>query len=257
MTFEQLIAQQRGTIDQVVQSLSRKYFLAPAEIEEFRRVAARALERNHYELLRAFEGKSTWGTYLETVLTREFFEFQTALWGEWRPSGHANRLGAAAVLLEELVRRDHFSVPDAIEWMRTTHRVDLPRHRILELAEQLGLTTPPAHARRGLASRSDLAAADLRDAVRDALALVSPDDRLIVQLRFRDHQPITRIARVLNLDARPLQRRIETIKDTIRHSLRTQGIRSEEIEALLQQADSDVEPQNQKWWNAVLSGPSR
>lgn len=258
MTFEELIEQQREAIEQVVQGLSRKYFLAPPEIEEFRRVAIRALERNSYELLRAFEGKSTWGTYLSTVLTREFFEFQNALWGEWRPSAAAARLGPAAVLLEELVERDHFSVADAAEWMRTTHRVDLPRHRILELAERLGLMPGMSRARRSASTVSPEAPdPGLRHALSDALALLAPDDRLIAQLRFREHQPLTRIARMLSLDARPLQRRIDTIKSTIRQSVVTQGFRGDQVEALLQQADSDRESANQQWWNTVFSGTSK
>lgn len=253
MTFEQLIAQQRETIDQIVSGLCRKYFLAAGEIEEFRRVAEHALERNHFELLRAFEGKSTWATYLETVLTREFYQFQAALWGDWRPSPTAVRLGPAAMLLEELVGRDRFSVPDAIEWMRTTHRVDVPRHKIQQYAERLALVGP------GEARRAGVAHADSRlsDALRDAMALISPDDRLIVQLRFRDHQPLTRIARMLNADARPLQRRIDLIKDNLRHALLTQGIAGGEVDVLLQNADSDAVHPSQQWWNLVLSGPSK
>ena len=260
MTFEQLIDEQRPCIEQIIADLSRKHLLAPAETDEFRRVVERALERHDYELLRAFDGRSTWETYLNTVLTREFFTFQAALWGEWRPSREAMRLGPVAMLLEELVLRDHFSVTDAIEWMRTSHRVDEPRHKIRALAVPLGLLQglPPADSPVAPEPRL-LAGVDLpvRAALEDALALVSPDDRLIVELRFRDQQPLTRIARMLKLEVRPLQRRIDSIKDVLRESLLTQGIALRDVEDVLRAVGNDAEVEPHKWWQSVFSGRFR
>ena len=255
MTFEQLILQQRPHVEQVIQDLARRHYLAPAEIDEFREAIERVLERNDYELLRAFDGRSTWETYLTTVLTRQFFVFQTALWGQWRPSAAACRMGPAAMLLEELTLRDRIPVQDAIEFMRVRHRVDLPRHRLQQMAAELGVSVSRTPTSAGANARV-LRDARLQSALRDALALVSPDDRLMLELRFRDRQPLTRIAQVLKTEARPLQRRIETATDVIRTSLLTQGIPTEDVEALLRHADSDAVHPDQTWWNSVLSRPS-
>jgi hypothetical protein len=255
VTFEQLIEQQRSHVERVVQDLARRHYLASAEIEEFRVAVEGALERNDYELLRAFDGRSTWETYLGTVITRQFFLFQAALWGQWRPSAAAVRLGAAAMLLEELVVRDRFSLNDAVDWMRTTHRVDLPRHRILQLAEQLEIPGANTVARRPTRGTRPIDP-HIREALYDALALMSPDDRLILELRFRDRQPLTRIAAIMKIDARPLQRKIDTAKNVIRQSLLTQGIAADDVEALLQTPESDPANVHQQWWNLVLSRPS-
>lgn len=254
MTFEQLIDQQRPHVERVLHEIARRHYLASTEVEEFRAAVERALERNDYELLRAFDGRSTWETYLSTVVTRQFFLFQAAMWGQWRPTGTALRLGPAAMLLEELVIRDRFSLNDAIDWMRTTHRVDLPRHRLLQIAEQLGVSALAATNRRP--ATEVVLSAELRNAVRDALALLAPEDRLILELRFRDQQPLTRIAALLKIDARPLQRRIETIKAVIRESLLAQGISATDVEALLRGADGEVAAQ-QKWWELALVRPSK
>jgi hypothetical protein len=131
VTFEQLILQQRPHLERLVQEIARRYHLASTDVQEFRIALDQALERNNYELLRAFDGRSTWETYLRTVVTRQYYLYQTSLWGSWRPSERATRIGAAAVLLEELVLRDRFALPDAIDWMRTTHRVDEPRHKLM------------------------------------------------------------------------------------------------------------------------------
>jgi RNA polymerase sigma factor for flagellar operon FliA len=256
VTFEQLLVQKRPHVERLVQDLARRHFLAAAEIQEFRAAVERALERNDYELLRAFEGRSTWETYLTTVVARQFFLFQGALWGQWRPSATAVRLGPAAILLEELVLRNRFPLNDAIEWMRSAHRVDLPRHRLLQLAGQLQMATAATPARPASAQAI---AEDPRfnAALRDALALVSPDDRLILELRFRDRQPLTRIAAVLKIDARPLQRRIETIKEVIRRSLLTQEIAAADVEILLASADDDKAGPHQRWWEMALAGPDK
>jgi hypothetical protein len=252
VTFDELLLEKHQAIDQVIHDLARRHHLSSTEIEELRGAVSRALERNDYELLRAFDGRQTWATYLRTVITREFFTFQLTMWGQWRPSPTALRLGPTAMLLEELVSRDRFSVLDAIDWMRTTHRVDLPRHRIMELAEQLGLAGTHTPARAG-ASPVD---ARIRAALADALALLTPDDRLILELRFRERQPLTRIAAIMKLDVRPLQRRIDTAADVVRKSLVMQQIDVTDVEALFAGAD-EAAPTNHKWWHLVTARPSK
>jgi hypothetical protein len=255
VTFDELLLEKHQSIDQVIQDLARRHHLSSAEIEEFRGAVSRALERNDYELLRAFDGRQTWATYLRTVITREFFTFQLALWGQWRPTPTAVRLGPAAMLLEELMSRDRFSVTDAIDWMRTTHRVDLPRHRLMEMAEQLGLsaTKPEAHA--GVARVS--VDTRMRAALADALALLTPDDRLILELRFRERQPLTRIAAIMKLDVRPLQRRIDTAADVVRKSLLMQGVEVSDVEAMFAGADVGTTASPHKWWHLVTARPSK
>jgi hypothetical protein len=255
VTFEQLLVQQQEHVERVVQDLARKNYLSAAEIDEFRGAVERALERNDYELLRAFEGRSTWETYLRTVVTRQFFLFQSAMWGQWRPSGTAIRLGAAAMLLEELVVRDRFALHDAIEWMRTTHRVDLPRHRLLQIAAQLGIATTAVPIRTP--ARETAPSPQLRRALVDALALVSPDDRLVLELRFRDGQPLTRIASLMKVEARPLQRRIEIAKNVIRESLLAQGIDATDMDVLLGGGDAEVGDADRRWWEVAFARPSK
>jgi DNA-directed RNA polymerase specialized sigma24 family protein len=250
VTFEQLIEQQQPHVERVIHDLARRYFLASAEIEEFRAVVAHALERNDFELLRAFDGKSTWETYLRTVITREFMRFRTSLWGAWRPTSLARRLGPAATLLEELMVRDGFTLPDATEWMRTTHRVDLSRHRIAQLAEELGLA---GERRPASAGRHDEA---LRRALTDALALLVAEDRLIIELRCRDGAPFTRIASLLKTDVRPVQRRLEAAKAVLGESLRTQGVAAADVESLMRCAEGEGSERDRRTWEIALARPS-
>ncbi len=255
MTFDQLILQQRPHIEQVTRDLCRRHYLAPAEIEDFRAAVYRSLERNDYEALKEFDGQTTWESFMTLVISREFFLFQQSLWGLWRPSLAATRLGAAAVLLEELVVRDGVLISDAVEIMRGMHRVDLPRHRLLEFATQLRLSDTPRRAEGGADRREEheIPNGTLEAALRAAVLLLSPDDRLILELRFRDGQPLTRIARLMKIEARPLQRQIDQATEVIRQSLLAAGIAQNDVESLLRQVDDESTLPSRKWWQVVLS----
>jgi hypothetical protein len=258
VTFEQLIQQQRPHIEQVIRDLARRNFLAPPEIDEFRAAVIGALERNDFELLRAFDGRSTWETYLQLVISREFFLFQMDLWGQWRPSAAARRLGAAGVLLEELVIRDRMLVTEAIETMRTRHRVDMPRYRMMQMAERLRLTAvgPAPLSSDSASAPPEPLDPRVQSALREALAALAPDDRLIAELRFRDAQPLTRIAKMMNMEVRPVQRRLDHAKRVIGASLLAQGIVRQDVEALLAHAETGAGSSQHKWWQTVLSRPS-
>ena len=80
MTFEGLIDEQRTHIEQVVRALSRRNYLTDAQGALFRSAVLKSLQGNAFELLRAIDGRSTWETYLTTVISREFFLFQGVLW---------------------------------------------------------------------------------------------------------------------------------------------------------------------------------
>ena len=256
-TFADLIAQHRTHVDRVLTDIARVHHLSAEELSEFAVVVERALERNDYELLRAFEGRSTWETYLTTAIRTEFIKFQQQLWGQWRPSASAQGLGPTAMLLEELVARDGLPLDDAIDVMRRTHHVDVPRHRLEQLYRALrqGGVDPTADAHDHTPEQQRKRA--IEHAVADAFALLSPDDRLALVLRYQDGQPLTRIARLLREDPRPLQRRIERAKEVLHTSLVTQGITAEEIEKILKREEAG-EPigRFRRWCQAVFLRPS-
>lgn len=254
-TFAEVLAQHRAHIGREVLRLAYRHYLSPEELGDFATLVERQFERNDYELLRAFEGRSTWETYLSTVTTRLFFNFQMELWGQWRPSSRAMRLGPAAVLLEELVARDGLAFEAAIEIMRRTHRVDESEYRLKEYYRQLGLDAPAPPDSIAEDTEGDGRKRAIELALRDALAILSAEDRLLLTLRYRDCEPVTRIAKLLKDDPRPLQRRIETAKDVLRTSLTTQGISPHDADAILRNADADatLRSRRKRWWHAVIA----
>jgi RNA polymerase sigma factor (sigma-70 family) len=252
-TLEQLLAHYRPFVTQVIQEVARRQHLSAAEIADLDAAVERALERNDYELLRAFEGRSAWETYLATIVTRQFFESQAARWGDWRPSARARHAGPAAVLLEELVLRERLPLNNAIETMRTTHRVDIPPRKLEALAHELGLLS----ARARNAGSADIApeTSRLDAALRSALALLRPDDRLILALRYIDRAPLATIAKLMQIDSRPLQRHIDQLKAKIRTTLLAQGVAPHRAEELLEEGLSSSRALQDRW-QAVLPRPS-
>jgi len=260
VTLEQLLAQHRWHIDHVTRELARRYHLSALEADEFGALIERALERNDYEVLRDYDGRSSWETYLTTVITRLFFTFQSELWGQWRPTAIANRLGPTAVLMEELMLRDGMSFDDAIAIMRNTHRVDQPRHRLEALAGGLGLLSARNRTAEERSADAEIAAHHLaiERALRDALALLSPDERLMLAMRFVDRRPVTKISRLLKIDPRPLQRRIDQATEVVRMSLLTQGVAADDIQTVLSSPDERGSSSVQrKCWIAVSPHRSR
>lgn len=255
MTSEQLIIQQRAHIDQAVNDLAKRYYLALEELEEFRAMVDRALERNDYELLRAHDDRSSWQTYLTTVVMRQFFIFQAQIWGQWRPTLTAQRLGPEAMLLEELIVRDHLDLEDAIDIMRRRHRVDVPRPRLERMANELRLADEAERQTAADVAQGPLRDARIQTALRDALALISADDRLMLELRLRDGQPVTRIARMLKIEPRPLQRRIDQALETVRSSLLAHGISHDDVDILLRGGENHV-ALCRRWWNFGVARPS-
>ena len=51
------------------------------------------LIEDDYRRLRRFEGRSSFATYLATVVQRLFLDFVIGKTGRWRPSVQARRLG--------------------------------------------------------------------------------------------------------------------------------------------------------------------
>src|SRR5262245_17632488 len=120
---DQLFLKSLPAIDGAVTYVCRRHRLSADEADDFSsEVRVHFIERN-YEPLRRFEGRSTLRTYLITVVNHLFLDYRNRLWGKWRPSAEASRIGPVAIQFERLVIRDGWSVEQAKELLLTNHRV--------------------------------------------------------------------------------------------------------------------------------------
>lgn len=208
------------------------------------------LLEDDYQVLRKFQGRSSLKTYLTTVVQRLFLDQRIALWGKWRPSTEAKRLGPLAVRMESLTFRDGLSFDEAFETLRTNHGVTEDRAFLFDLFQRL----PPRSSRRfvgeeELASLSssgeevEAAAVDreraplaqrLRTALEAAVLGLPAGDRVLLNLRFEQGLTVAEIQRSMNLDAGRLYRRFEALLATLRSALESQGFDGKTIGDLLE-----------------------
>src|SRR5262245_46461665 len=245
---EALFLASLSVIDDITGQVCRRHRLSPAEADDFRsEVRLHFIDRD-YEVLRKFEKRSSLATYVTVVIQRLFLDYRNRLWGKWRPSADAKRLGPTAITLERLVTRDGWSLEQVVETLRVNHGVMIdeslqiicdklarrgPKRQLVseEYADVIesGDPAPDANVVRAehgfLARRVHLAL----DRARQRLA---PEDRLVLKMRFEDAIPVADIARALHLNQKRLYRTIERLLAEIRDSLLAEGISREEMSAL-------------------------
>lgn len=240
MDYEAFFLSHLDLIDGVIAWVTRRYHLSHADADEFAsHVRLRFVDRD-YEILRRFEQRSALRTYLTTVVQRLFLDWRIAQWGKWRPSSEARRLGPIAMRLEQLVKYTGLTFDEAVSVLQTNERVAETRDQLYAMFARLpvrvdrrpvdeeALATVAALGadadRTVMAQERDARAVRARHVLRRALAVLPPQDRLIVRMRFEDGLSVADIARALHLDQKPLYRRLEQILRHLREALLAGGV---------------------------------
>src|SRR5438270_10350349 len=100
-------------IDRITSVTCRRMGMSAADAEEFHGHLLLRLVENDYGILRAFRNRSSFSAYLAVVVSRTLIDYRNRLWGRWRPSAAAEKLGEPAVELERLLYRSYQSAEDA------------------------------------------------------------------------------------------------------------------------------------------------
>jgi RNA polymerase sigma factor (sigma-70 family) len=236
-------------IDDVAGQVCRRHRLSATEADDFKsEVRLHFIERN-YEVLRKFEGRCALSTYVNVVVQRLFFDYRNRMWGRWRPSTEAKRLGPTAVLLEKLVVRDGWQLDQAIEMLEVNHQIEIddtirtfctsiagrgPSRRMVseDDAAEIASTGPSPDDNVVMAER-DFAVKRVQAALERARQGLPAMDRLILKMRFDDRAAVSDIARVLHLEQRPLYRTIERLLKTVGAAMQADGISAADMDALI------------------------
>ena len=237
-----------GDVEAAVASTGRRYRLSSDEIDELRgRSFVKLIDRD-YAILRRFNGRSTLRTYLTVVIERLLLDHRVSTWGKWRASARATRGGAAAILLERLVRREGVSREQAVEMVEHSYpgaRADESLRAVLELPartvrrfvtdgdlEDAVSTGPRTDAfvhtaeRRRSSHRATAALAA-------AISRLPPQDALILRLRFVDGLKIVEIANRLGHTRHQARKamypRLRLLLTNLRESLEAAGVSRAEV----------------------------
>jgi RNA polymerase sigma factor (sigma-70 family) len=256
MDPRQLLESNLEVIDRIAAAACRRARRYGPDAEDFAASVRLALIEDDYAVLRKYQGRCAFSTYLTIVIERLMEDDRNRVMGRWRASADAMRLGPAAMLLESLVRRDHRSLEEALPLVQSVDR-SLTRERIEAMLRQI-----PERAERprpmplddavsvvrtsdetdapALASEARRLSGRTNEVVRETLAALPPEDRALVQFRFAESMKISDISRMLRLPQRPLYRRIEALLDRFRASLATAGVDGSAALDLLQKTSVDA-----------------
>lgn len=246
-----------ASIERIAAFVARRGHLNADESAEFVQVVRVRLFEDDYAIIRKFEGRSSFTTYLTTVIIRLFHQCRVEQWGKWRPSAEAKRLGDTAITLERLLTRDGFTLSEAVNVLTTRAGAGVTVAELEALYARLPLRNPrpvlvsddglsdtvagedDADDRLGAGDREHAArlTAQTVDAV---LAKFDAEDRVILQMRFWHGRKVSDIARMLHLDQKKVYKRLDKLFATLRRALETAGIGRGDVDKLLGRGDQDI-----------------
>ena len=246
----ELLTANRVLIRKAVDFVCRRYRFDIDDAEEFASVVNLRLIENDYSILRSYEHRCSFATYLSIVIQRLALDYRNHVWGKWRASAEAKRLGDLAVELEQLLHRDGKTFDDAVTILTRTHaRVTrdslhtlaarlperAPRRRDVDLqeAEPYAITGPVAVEEKVRDEERRTAAEELRRLLAAAFEAMPDDDRLILQLHFEQGLTVAQIARALGRDQKLLYRQLARRMKEIRVELQSSGIASADVDDLI------------------------
>jgi RNA polymerase sigma factor for flagellar operon FliA len=249
MKPEETYLQHLRTIKQIAAFVARRHYLEVSEAEEFVQVVCVRLLHDDYAIIRKFEGRSSFSTYLTTVIGRLFAQWRVEQWGKWRPSAEAKRLGDKAVTLERLLSRDGYTLSEAIRELTTPASSCFTAGEL----EAIYLRLPSRNPRPVVISEEKvpdivtveadayerMVAADRECVKRKALQTIDgvikgmePEDRLILELRFWHGQRVPDIARTVHLDQKKLYKRLDRLYLVLRLELERAGFSKADLTGL-------------------------
>jgi len=242
-----LYSDHADTIESVLAHTRRAHRLTADAGDEFSSWARLRLIEDDCATLRKFQGLSSVKTYLVTVIQRLFLDWRVKEWGRWRPTTDARRLGPVAIELERLVLRDRVEFEQAAETLVSRGTAlsreecdrmwsELPRRPGRQRAsesvlDQLPHTSSPRDPLvvEDQHERADRASAALADAIPG----LTPQEQLIIRLRYQDGFTVARIATLIGEEQKPLYRRIEQILGRLRATMTAAGVTADEVRDLL------------------------
>jgi len=254
MTREEEFLAHLPVIERVIRRVCVIHCLHGADAEDFKSVAMIRLIENDYAVLAKFEGRSSFGSYIRTVVTHMYLDFQNQRFGKWRPSAAARRLGPIALRLECLLYRDGLTLDEACGVLGSDPRVSVSRRELEELSGRLPQrsrsgpecsepveASDPSTASDELAREERQALAERTFAViRRVLARLPARERVILRLHFGDGMQFSDISKSLGVPQMGLYRMKDKTLKKLRVELEAEGIARGDVQELLDNLDWDA-----------------
>jgi RNA polymerase sigma factor (sigma-70 family) len=247
MDAEESFRQHLTVIGQIAQSVCRRNGVNDHDAEDFAADVRLKLCDDDFAVIRKFQGKSSFVTYLTVVINKCFLDHRRHMWGKWTPSSQAKRLGVVAVLLETLVYRDGQTFDAACQILEQKHGLTTDRRQLRDILAQLprrsprrfegddgldALPSPDGADAQLLANERDGQLAVAEEALRNALQDLPDEDRVIIRMLYYEGVSVADIARGLQTEQKRLYPRIKHVLASLRTTLKSQRISPDFLESL-------------------------
>lgn len=233
----ELFAMQLPLIDRLIRAAIRRHRISYMDAEDFASATRLRLLEDDCAVLRQFERRGNFATFLSVVIERCYLDYRAACWGKWRPLASSRRLGPLAVALERLIVRDRLSCHEAYDTLLINHGVpasvaDLDALMMRLLLRPRRQMVDDSHLARVFSDRPDPEAAAIAEegrretmqALERALARLRPSDRRLLEMKFVDRLTVAEISRRHGLRQKALYRHVRKTLDQLRLDLQAQGI---------------------------------
>jgi RNA polymerase sigma factor (sigma-70 family) len=253
---EDLFLLNLSLIDRAIGYVCHRNRIDRDEEEEFGSYVKFKLIESNYAIIRKFEGRSSLATYMTTVIQRMFFQYRVQMWGKWHPSVQAKRLGDKAITVERLLTRDGFAYSEVVATLTsgrdpafTVAEVDAIYLRLPVRQPRPVLVSAVENTKNGpfVDTENELFRTERGEAARNtastidaALALMDPEDQLILRMRFWAGQKVPDIGRALGVDAKKLYKRIDKLLTQLKLALEKADIASADVYELLNHSDYEL-----------------
>ncbi len=245
---EDLFLDNLALIERLSAATCRRHGFRGADADEFASTVKLKLIENGYGRLRKYAGRSSLRVYLAKVIDNVFRDYRISIWGRWRPSSAARRIGEVAIRLETLLYRDGHTFDEAVRILQTNYQVALTEAELADLVIRLPQRTTRrfeddagldemaalAEADTGLMNRERAAtAARVESALAQALEQLPADDRSLLRLHFEEGLTLAAIAKTRGLNQRRLYRRKEKCERQLQQALTAKGLGADVVSDLL------------------------
>jgi RNA polymerase sigma factor for flagellar operon FliA len=234
-------------IKRVVAFVCRRHLFDDDDAEEFASIVNLKLMEDDFAVLRTYEQRSRFSTWINVVVQRMALDFRIAAWGKWHASAEAKRLGPAAVELEQLVHRDGRTPEAAFAVVMWNHRITReelqkiadrlpprePRPRQVDVDEARLVAKPVAVDEALMERDRQRVAQQLSTLLSKEMRKLPDEDRLVLQLRFEGRMTVAQIARSLQVDQKRLYRQLEQHLAAMKKGLLENGIEPADVADLI------------------------
>lgn len=252
---ESLLVAHLDHVRRVARFTARRVGLSVSEVADCIGWVELRLVEDDYAQLRKFRGESSFRTFATVVVSMLVRDYRTQIYGKWRPSSAALRLGPVAAWLERLLHRDGLTFEQAALVISSASDISPTIRDLRALQRQLPWRSPLRPAEVDVEAAVHHSAADRADTrvnanerqgtelrlaalLQGELNNLPIEDRVALQMEVVDGATVASIARALSLPQRPLYDHLKALRRTLRSRLESAGVSREEVREFLSGDDT-------------------